>query len=64
MAAVAILVVTDGQPVGSSEMQPGVLLAYTSTLANTLLGVAFGEGTVIHFWTAALQGVPVSLATL
>ena len=38
-----------------------MLLAYTSTLANTLLGVAFGEGIVVHFWTAALRGVPVSL---
>ena len=58
----AVLVVSNGKPVSefSGNTQPGVLLAYTSTIANTLMGVAFAEGVIINFWTGALRGVPVS----
>lgn len=37
-------------------MQPGVLLAYTSTFANTFLEVAFAEASVICFWSRAVKG--------
>lgn len=36
-----------------------MLLAYTSTVANALLGAAFAEALVICFWTRAIEGVPV-----
>jgi len=50
-----------GQPVSewSGNTQPGVLLAYTSTAANALMGVAFAEAMVVSFWTKALGGVRV-----
>lgn len=62
----AILVASNGKLVveWSGNTQPGVLLAYTSTLANALLSVAFAEGMVINFWTGALRGVPVRYALL
>ena len=58
-AAIAIVLSSDGQPVDgkwSGKMQPGVLLAYTSTVANTLLGLAFAEASVIGFWSRAVKG--------
>ncbi|KAK4113134.1 hypothetical protein N656DRAFT_644140 [Canariomyces notabilis] len=41
-------------------MQPGVLLAYMSTIANALLAIAFAEAVVIGYWARALRGVPLS----
>ena len=60
-AAIAVLMISNGDLVTdwSGNTAPGVLLAYTSTLANALLGVAFAEGIVINFWAGALRGVPV-----
>ncbi|KAK0642079.1 hypothetical protein B0T16DRAFT_496649 [Cercophora newfieldiana] len=61
-AAIAIILLSDGRPTSewSGNRQPGVLLAYTSTLANGLLGIAFAEAVVVAFWTQALRGVPMS----
>ncbi|KAK4449802.1 hypothetical protein QBC34DRAFT_437868 [Podospora aff. communis PSN243] len=60
--AIAIVLLSDGQPTSewSGNRQPGVLLAYTSTIANALLAIAFAEAVVIAFWTRALRGVPMS----
>ena len=62
-AAIAVVLVSDGKPTSewSGNRQPGVLLAYTSTIANALLAVAFAEAVVIAFWTQALRGVPVCI---
>ena len=43
----------------SGLRQPGVLLAYTSTLANLLMGLAFAQATVIFFWVQAMAPIPV-----
>ncbi|CCC07899.1 unnamed protein product [Sordaria macrospora k-hell] len=64
-AAIYIVLSSDGQPVDgqwSGKMQPGVLLAYTSTFANTFLGVAFAEASVICFWSRAVknEGMPIT----
>lgn len=57
--AVAIILLSEGTPVDgwwSGVRQPGVLLAYTSTIANTLMGIAFAEGAIVFFWTRAVMG--------
>ncbi|KAK3388342.1 hypothetical protein B0T20DRAFT_365344 [Sordaria brevicollis] len=57
--ASAVVLLSNGTPVDgwwSGLRQPGVLLAYTSTIANALLGVAFAEATVVFFWTRAVAG--------
>ncbi|KAK4167757.1 hypothetical protein QBC43DRAFT_255438 [Cladorrhinum sp. PSN259] len=61
-AAVAIVLLSDGKPTSewSGNRQPGVLLAYTSTLGNALISIAFGEGVIVSFWAQALQGVRMS----
>jgi hypothetical protein len=58
----AALFASDGRPTTewSDNMQPGVLLVYTSTIANALLAIAFAEAVVIGYWARALRGVPVS----
>lgn len=62
-AAIAIVLVSDGKPTSAwyGNQQPGVLLAYTSTLANALMAVAFTEAVVVGYWIRALRGVRVSL---
>lgn len=37
-----------------------MLLSYTTTVANSLMGVAFAEAAVITFWRGAVGGMPVS----
>ncbi|KAK3402320.1 hypothetical protein B0T20DRAFT_390215 [Sordaria brevicollis] len=62
-AAIATVLYSDGGLVSewSGVMQPPVLLAYTSTAANMLLGIAFACGCSICFWTQALGGeMPVT----
>ena len=60
-AAIGIVLGSDGSPTSewSGNRKPDVLLAYTSTLANALMAVAFVEAVVISYWTRALHGVPV-----
>lgn len=42
-------------------MQPGQLLAFTSTAANSLMILAYVQGWVSFFWIQALKGnMPVS----
>ncbi len=62
-AAIGIVLASDGKPTDewSGNRQPGVLLAYTSTLANAVMAVALSEAVVVGYWTRALRGVPVSL---
>ena len=40
----------------SGIVQPGVLLAYSSTAANTLLGFSFAYGWATQFWLQAVSG--------
>ncbi|KAK3947216.1 hypothetical protein QBC32DRAFT_94088 [Pseudoneurospora amorphoporcata] len=64
-AATAVILLSNGKRVDewSGFMQPGVLLAYTSTIANSLMGIAFAEAAVISFWTkAAAEPMPVKSA--
>ncbi|CCC14450.1 unnamed protein product [Sordaria macrospora k-hell] len=44
----------------SGRKAPQVLLSYTTTVANSLMGVAFAEAAVITFWRGAVSGMPVS----
>ncbi|KAK3388353.1 hypothetical protein B0T20DRAFT_448570 [Sordaria brevicollis] len=44
----------------SGPKTPQVLLSYTSTVANSLMSVAFAEAAVITFWRGAVGGMPVS----
>lgn len=57
-----ILYLSNGQPVEewSGNRQPTVLLAYTSTIANALIGFAFAEAIVISYWCRVLGGTKVS----
>lgn len=42
-------------------MQPAVLLAYTSTVANAFIGIAFAYGCAVSFWVQAVEGhMPVT----
>ncbi|KAK3352074.1 hypothetical protein B0H65DRAFT_418492 [Neurospora tetraspora] len=57
--AVAVILLSEGTPVDgwwSGVRQPGVLLAYTSTVANTLMAISFVKGSVVFFWTQAVMG--------
>ncbi|KAL0471781.1 hypothetical protein QR685DRAFT_570523 [Neurospora intermedia] len=60
--AIGIVLQSGSQPEAdwSGHKQPGVLLAYTSTLANALTGLAFAQAAVVFFWTQAVQPMPVS----
>lgn len=62
VAAIAILEMSDGQPVDDwgNSLAPSVYLAVIAIIANTLLAVAFAEGLVISFWRTALNGCTVS----
>lgn len=59
--AIGIVLQSGSQPEAdwSGHKQPGVLLAYTSTLANALTGLAFAQAAVVFFWTQAVQPMPV-----
>lgn len=42
-------------------MQPAVLLAYSSTVANSLVRIAFAYGCAVSFWVQAVEGhMPVT----
>ncbi|KAK3388351.1 hypothetical protein B0T20DRAFT_484464 [Sordaria brevicollis] len=45
-------------------LKPQVLLSYTTTVANSLIGFAFAEVAVIGFWSNALDSMPVSTLRL
>ena len=62
--AVGVILESSGQPEAdwSGLKQPGVLLAYTSTLANALTGFAFAQAAVIFFWTQAVKPMPVEIS--
>ena len=61
-AAVIVVLLSSGDLVSqwSGTRQPGVLLAYTSTVANTMMLVALAEAATIAFWTQAMKGTSVS----
>jgi len=58
---VVILLYSNGKPVASmsGNLQPTVLIAYTSTLANAFMGAALVEAVVVSFWHRALEGTTV-----
>ncbi|KAK3350706.1 hypothetical protein B0H65DRAFT_96643 [Neurospora tetraspora] len=60
--AIGVVLESDGglEKDWSGLKQPGVLLAYTSTLANALMGLAFAQAAVIFFWVQATTPVPIS----
>ncbi|KAK3490539.1 uncharacterized protein B0T23DRAFT_405376 [Neurospora hispaniola] len=65
LLAIYIILNSNGKPVsawaGSHRMQPGQLLAFTSTAANSLMMIAYVQGWVSFFWIQALKGnMPVS----
>ncbi|EGZ74582.1 hypothetical protein NEUTE2DRAFT_125545 [Neurospora tetrasperma FGSC 2509] len=59
--AIGVVLESDGgsEKNWSGLRQPGVLLAYTSTLANALMGLAFAQAAVIFFWVQATTPLPV-----
>ncbi|EGO56764.1 hypothetical protein NEUTE1DRAFT_45681 [Neurospora tetrasperma FGSC 2508] len=65
LLAIYVIFNSQGQLVsewdGSNRMQPGQLLAFTSTAANSLMMLAYVQGWVSFFWIQALKGnMPVS----
>ncbi|KAK3402795.1 hypothetical protein B0T20DRAFT_366921 [Sordaria brevicollis] len=60
--AIGVVLESDGglEKDWSGVKQPGVLLAYTSTLANALMGLAFAQAAVIFFWVQATAPIPIS----
>lgn len=58
VVAVSIILLTNEKDVDdwSGFMQPGVLLAYSSTVANALLGFSFAYGWATQFWVQAVSG--------
>ncbi len=55
-ACVAVLVISDSQPISSWRVQPTVLLVIFSTVANTVLAFALAEGVTLSWWKRALDG--------
>ncbi|EON62506.1 hypothetical protein W97_01729 [Coniosporium apollinis CBS 100218] len=53
---VAVLAVSDGQPVVDWSIRPPVYLAILSALTNALLRFAFSKGVTIAWWTESLHG--------
>nr|CAD70802.1 hypothetical protein [Neurospora crassa] len=64
--AIGVVLESDGgsEKNWSGLRQPGVLLAYTSTLANALMGLAFAQAAVIFFWVQATTPLPVEFRHL
>ncbi|KHE87567.1 hypothetical protein GE21DRAFT_1323046 [Neurospora crassa] len=65
LLAIYVIFNSQGQLVsewaGTNRMQPGQLLAFTSTAANSLMMFAYVQGWVSFFWIQALKGnMPVS----
>jgi hypothetical protein len=54
-AAVAVLVVSDGQPTSHWKVQPAVFLTIFYTLNNILIRIALKEGADVLWWTKALS---------
>lgn len=61
-AAIGILRMTHHEKVTefTGRQKPEVLLSYTTTIANSLMGFAYAEAAVIGFWKNALDAMPVS----
>ena len=59
--AIGVVLDSDGglEKDWSGLKQPGVLLAYTSTLANALMGLSFAQAAVVFYWLEAMKPVPV-----
>lgn len=55
-AAIAILVVSNGQSVASWTVQPTVYLTVAYTLNNILIRIALKEGADVLWWTKAMSG--------
>ncbi len=65
VAAAVVLMVSNGQSISrwkinQTNVQPTVLLAIFSALANACLRFAFSEGHVIAWWREALRGSSIS----
>ncbi|KAL1892434.1 hypothetical protein Cpir12675_004548 [Ceratocystis pirilliformis] len=59
IVALCVVLNVNGQSVskyGNSSLQPSVILAYTSTVANTALAFAMAEAGTVYYWTQALAG--------
>lgn len=58
VVAISIILLSNEKQVNdwSGLMQPGVLLAYSSTFANTMLGFSFAYGCATQFWVQAISG--------
>lgn len=60
-AALTIALLSDEKPldywtVGTYALQPTVMIAVLTTLANALLGYAFTSGIAIYWWTSTMAG--------
>ncbi|KAK3499061.1 uncharacterized protein B0T23DRAFT_400744 [Neurospora hispaniola] len=58
--AIGVVLESDGgsEKIWSGLRQPGVLLAYTPTLANALMALAFTQAAVMFFWVQATTPLP------
>ena len=54
-AAIAILIVSDGQPTSKWSVQPAVYLAIASALTNIFIYFAFGRAVTVAWWKRATQ---------
>ena len=55
VAAVGILIISNGQPTSSWTIQPTVYLAIASAITNILLHFAFAEGVAVAWWRRATE---------
>ena len=55
-----MLLLSNGRPVASWRVQPTVLLAIFTAVANSVLAFALAEGVALSWWNKALQGTTVS----
>lgn len=60
VAAVVILIISDGQEVSAWLIQPTVLLAIVSAVGTAALAFTQDEGAIISWWTSALQGTTLA----
>src|SRR6186713_2203771 len=60
VAALVVLLVSDGQPISGWTVKPAVLLAIFSTIANSMVAVALSKGLAITWWRRALHGATVA----
>ena len=54
--SIGVLIKSNGQPVVYWPIQPTVVLAVTSALANVALRLALAKGVPITWWDKAMQG--------